>query len=208
MQFRIGTRAYLVKRQWNLALEGKPVDGLCSASLRAIWLDGELTPETIVGVLRHEHKHAWEFEVGSPCTSEDEANFFSTVSEAFEYEFEQQEGLKALMMLPIEGTNPGTTRPAQQASPIGPIDHVYCGACGDPIMDGSIDRDEPEFIDSLNLHLVSSGCKCPTCGEIQTWKQRCTPEGIPLGEFYGAKILRGPAADKWINERKTVYNAA
>jgi hypothetical protein len=118
MHFTIGTRQYLVKRRWKLTCDGETADGLCDFTSRTIWLDADLRPDVIVGVLRHEHVHAWEAEVGRTQSDEDRANFISTVSEAFEYEFDAQGGLAALTELPISG-NRGAAPKAQPVRPMG-----------------------------------------------------------------------------------------
>jgi hypothetical protein len=212
MQFHIGTRVYLVKRRWNLTVDNERLDGLCDSSTRTIWLDGDLTEEILVDVLRHEHTHCWEFEVGTPRTPEDRANFTSTVSAAFDAEFAAGGGLPALLAMPIDGTrgkpktdggNPMNYRAA--------YDRVVCGECGAEIMAGSIVSAEPIANDAVGCFMMQRGCRCPVCDAVQVWQERCTADGTPLGEFYKPRLITGPEADAWMEQHQDLhcrYNVA
>jgi hypothetical protein len=111
MIFNIGPWRYVVRRRWGLTCDGGRCDGLCACSTRTIWLDGQLREDIMEGVLRHEHVHAWENEVGTPRTSEDRACFVATVSAAFQKEYTEQGGFESLLQIPIEGLDPSAATP-------------------------------------------------------------------------------------------------
>lgn len=212
MQFKISpTRFYTVRRKWELACDGERCDGLCAYSTRTLWLDADLAPEIAESTLRHELVHAYESELGAPHTEEDRANFTSTVSEAFEYEFEQQGGRDALAEIPIEGLRPTTRKTPPAMNSRNMADRIECGRCGTQIMVGSIFTGPAELVDSVGFHMVARGCQCPVCDAVQTWRERSTEAGLPLGEFYGAKLLTGAEAEAWAAEHRELhcpYNAA
>lgn len=197
MQFTIGTRVYHVRRKWDLSCDGEKCEGLCDYSRRLLWLDGELLEDTIIDTLRHEHVHAWEAEVGATRTTEDRANFISTVSAAFDAEFANQGGLDALLAVPIEGLRPSK----QNAPPLRSLticDRIECGRCFTPVMAGSIYTSEPHISGSTGVRMVHRGMQCPVCDTVQVWQERCSEDGIPLGEFYHARILTGAEAAEWV----------
>jgi hypothetical protein len=103
MIFSVGTRRYVVRRLWKLSCEGEFLQGLCDWTTRTIWIDGSLALDVAISTLRHEHIHAWEFEVGTPSNQEDRANFGATVGDAFDHEFAQQGGRDRFHEIPIEG---------------------------------------------------------------------------------------------------------
>lgn len=107
MVFRIGTRRYPVIMRRELYVGGKKALGACGR--RIIWLDPDASDESLVHTLRHEHVHAWEFEVGAPEGVEGRANFGATVGAAFDEEFNAQGGVATLRELPIESGREATT---------------------------------------------------------------------------------------------------
>lgn len=204
MVFQIGTRQYVVRRKWALSCDGIPSDGLCDFTTRALWVDGDLPEEVIADVLRHEHIHAWEKEVGTPRTDEDRANFFSTVGDAFESQFVLQGALEALLNIRIEGPRPGRqedglTRFSRAT------DRIECGRCHAQVMVGSIATTAPRD-SKAGFNVVERGCQCPVCDAIQTWEEKCTEGGVPLGEFYNVKILVGKEASEWIETHSQVFS--
>lgn len=199
MQFQVGAYSYSVRRRWSLVLDGEPIDGYCASSIRCIFLDGELEDDVLVETLRHEHTHAWEFQVGAPSTPEDLANFTATVGAAFDREFMEQGGLEALKLLPIEGVRP-TRAKAAPMNHMTITDRIECGNCGAAIMCGSIYTGDPRVAEKVGLTIVSRGCQCPVCDRVQVWDERATPAGIPLGEYFNVRFLAGEAADEWLSE--------
>jgi hypothetical protein len=100
----VGWALYAVERVADLHYGGDRCEGLCSREERTIWLRADLHSAVLESTLRHELYHAWEFEAGAPHDAEERANFHSTVSEAFDHEFNAQGGLAALLALPVRPT--------------------------------------------------------------------------------------------------------
>jgi hypothetical protein len=213
MQFSIGTRIYVIRRRWSLRCQGEDLEGLCDSSTRTIWLDGELGAESIIDVLRHEHAHAWQFEVGTPGNDEDQANFSATVSDAFDQQFTDQGGLEALLGVTIEGLRPrgldgGGVQPR---GTFNITDRIECGRCHAQVMVGSIASSSPRLHEAAGFFMLDRGCVCPVCEAVQAWSERCTPDGLPLGEFFNPRILTGPEAGDWLRAHPNVsreYNVA
>lgn len=189
-------------------LEGQPVDGFCAATTRTIWLDGAVTDDVIAGVLRHEHTHAWEMEVGTPRTHEDLANFAATVGDAFDAEFAAQGGAAALAAIPVEGLRPpGSATPPTAR---GAVDRVCCGRCAAEIMSGSIHSDAPRPHETTGIFLVDRGFQCPVCDAVQLWEERAAADGLPLGNYFNVRLLTGQAAAEWASTHRvhSPYNFA
>jgi hypothetical protein len=201
MQFIIGTRVYSVRRQWNLTCDGERLDGLCAYSSHTIWLDGDLSEEVIVEVLRHEHQHSWEAETCIPHTAEDRANLTATVGAAFDAEFTAQGGLAALLEIPIEGLRPEVKRNKAEVS-FNISDRRNCGTCGCEVMVGSIDTAEARMVESVGMYMLERGFECPACGSVQVWDEQCTRDGIPLGKFFNPRILSGVEAGEWLGSHR------
>jgi hypothetical protein len=209
MHFRIGTHVYNVRRKWDLRQNGQKADGLCDSTTKTIWLDADLFPTEILPVLRHEHVHAWQFETATPSTFEEQATFSATVGDAFDEEFGAQGGLDALIALPVDGLRGERRAPVQQRLDI--PDRIQCGRCGAEIMAGSIHSGAPTLIESVAIMAIERGCACPVCDAVQTWLERCTPDGVPLGGFLRPKLLSGEAAREWLSahpELPSPYNVA
>jgi hypothetical protein len=205
MQFRIGNIVYTVRRKWELKHNGERMDGLCDSTNKLIWLDGEMTGDEVLPILRHEHTHAWAYEVGQPRTFEDLACFAATVADAFDAEFAEQGGIESLMAIPLEGLRPGA-RKQIEARPLNICDRIECGRCGATIMVGSIFTGTPRVIDSINFVAVDRGCQCPVCDAVQVWSERSTSEGIPIGEFFNAKLLEGDEAREWAEQHRELHS--
>lgn len=197
MQFSIGAWTYDIRRRWNLKLDGEAVDGYAASTVRCIFLDGDLDPGAMLVTLRHEHAHAWEFEVGTPRDRESLASFAATVGAAFDKEFAEQGGAAALEAIAIEGTRPARRAP-QAMNNMRYTDRIDCGVCGAPIMVGSIAKEEPRLVGETGMSVVPRGCQCPVCESVQTWDERCTAEGMPLGEYLNVRILHGSDKTKWV----------
>lgn len=204
MQLPIGPFDYSVRRKWSLAVDGEHLDGYCASSIRCIFLDGDLDDKRLVATLRHEHEHCWEFELGSPATAEDRANFHATVSTSFDKHFAAQGGLESLLKIPIEGLPPLKSRIKQRGEPT-IADRVFCGVCNTPVMNGSVFTGESRPLESLGISVLERGFQCPVCGVVQTWVERANREGLPSGEYISAKLLSGGDAAKWIDEHREVF---
>lgn len=210
MIFPVVNRAYVVRRKWDLACDGIKSDGLCDFTTRTLWLDADLLVETMADVLRHEHVHAWEAEVGKTRDDEDHANFISAISDSFDTHFEEQGGLKALLAIPIEGNRPSRSGPAKQQS-MNVRDRIECGRCGAQVMVGSIASGKPQTMAEVNFKVVERGCQCPVCDAVQVWDEKCTETGLPLGEFHNVRLLVGKEASDWLVQHPEIhapYNAA
>lgn len=200
VQFNVGPFTYIVHRQWCLTLDGEPIDGYCASTIRCIFLDADLDDVALESTLMHEHEHAWEFELAPPRTPEDRANFHTTVSLSFREQFDEQGGLDALKIVPVEGLPPQKGK-VQKGDPRF-SDRVYCGGCGAAIMSGSIYSSEPRHLLQAGLSVLDRGCKCPACDKVQVWTERATPDGLPTGEFLRARLLDGSEAVQWIDEHR------
>lgn len=204
MIFKVGPFQYVVRRTWALTLDGDPVDGFCASTSRCIYLDGDLEADALVSTLRHEHEHAWEYEVGQPRTAEDRANFMATVGTSFDQQFSDQGGTTALINTPIEGIANPRRRLAQKTEPIF-TDRVHCGGCGTQIMAGSIYSSEPMALEQSGIVVLERGCQCPVCDRVQVWTERSTADGLPAGEYLRARMLAGAEAVKWLDEHRELY---
>jgi hypothetical protein len=204
VRFTIGTRQYLVQRRWNLTVDGERLDGLCDASTRTIWLDGDLSQDIIVDVLRHEHQHAWEFELCAPHTMEERAQFTATVGAAFDSDFAAAGGLEVLLAMPIGGYRGERRKHHINANPSAAHDHVHCGRCSAPIMDGSIDSSAVQESTS-GIYYLDRGCRCPVCDAVQVWREHCAPDGTPLGKYFAARILDADQAAEWLDAHPDLF---
>jgi hypothetical protein len=208
MQFRIGRHVYNVRRKWDLRHNGEKADGLCDSTSKTIWIDADLMPDEILPVLRHEHVHAWQFETATPSTFEEQATFSATVGDAFDAEFSEQGGLDGFIALPVDGLRGERRQPVQQRFDI--PDRIQCGRCGAEVMSGSIHSGAPTMIDRVGL-AIERGCACPVCDAVQTWLERCTADGVPLGGFMRPKLLSGDEAREWLSAHSGLpspYNVA
>lgn len=122
MTFDIGGADYSVVRRHVLCRDGSLRRGSFDSSGRLLLVDGGISKQAdVLNVLRHEHRHAWEFETGlcQNC-SESRAQLGVVAARTFDRDWTRCGGLPAFLALPIGGTLPLVRR-----SPL----KTLCGCC-------------------------------------------------------------------------------
>lgn len=202
MQFHIGPATYTVFRQYDLSLDGEPVQGLIDCDAQTITIDGLIeTRTTFVDILRHEHAHAWEWHVGKPGTAEQRAQWTATVGETFDRDFQAAGGGAGFLALPVRGTRPvpaGRKLPAFSAAY---LQQRACGACGQSVTAGSIGAGTPQ--NAGGGQTVERWMRCPVCTVVTVWRESCDADGTPSGGIIRARVVSGLEAAAWMSEHPT-----
>lgn len=132
MVFDVGGIDYVVVRRHVINRGGKLRQGYCDGPNRQILICGTIRSEVdVLRVLRHEHRHAWEYESGicQGCP-DSRASFGVIIARTFDRDWHRTGGLAALLALPIGGA---LALPVQHKAS---AKAMACQHCGYTMIDG------------------------------------------------------------------------
>lgn len=192
-------------RSFSVVISARPLmlDGeVCRAKRdlqhRRLLLSGQLPRNERRRELFHELRHLWIDRRGLPKDEESDAAQSAEWMDEAMSQYQQQGGDAVLESLePLDDvklereTNPGMARR-----------YADCGYCHTPNAIGSIQNDDARFHPEISLHLMSRGILCCICDHVTTWRESCTPEGMPIAivPFPPPRVLEGLEAAEWITE--------
>lgn len=215
MKFQIGPHIYAlaISNRAIFDTEGERLEAAAVENRKLIIISHTVEPERREEVALHEIYHCWTFHVPRPKDDEEAAQLTAFISQQFHRDLESQGGREALMQLPPRHVphlgQPAPTRsmPLKSES-IGVTDRMPCATCEADVMCGSINSGEPTTHEATGIVLMERWFECDACGSVQAWCERCTPDGLPLGEFVASprpKVLRGVEAAKWLVEHLAAH---
>ncbi|MEM9414983.1 MAG: hypothetical protein AAGA29_05825 [Planctomycetota bacterium] len=194
LRFMVGDNAYKVQVAPKPLSDyrGEPAMGLCHGDRRLIEISPECPHGERLPVLLHELRHAWVYHF-PPSTghSEDDANYYASMTHAIINQLMNQGGPAALLNLEtlgLKGFKPSAF--GGTLADLGLDRMTACATCQQRIAPGSIRTTLPRPHPTNGASVMDLAFHCPFCDHVQSWTEFVTPGGTPSGvcaqqpEFY------------------------
>lgn len=198
MHFAIKGQRYAVAISARpLLIDGEPCRAKIDHRNHRIWLSDQVAKDERRRLLMHELRHAWVNAHGRKLDAEGDADDGGEMLDEVPRQYNEQGGDAVL-----ESLEPVTTAVPQRG--MGGsimVVHAECGNCSARIAPGSIGTSKPEWSEDVGAWVIERGMLCLVCDQVTTWREQCTPAGMPLGHILPEpppRVLTGADAGEWI----------